>query len=157
MSTDDDNAKRGEWLDDQNNREYSDNESRRFKDWTVIEEHPDGDKKKDSECIAHRQDIRGGLIADFRLSDNHAAKKCAQRQRGAEGDIGNCRHTNGHYEHRKREELTRTEARNAQQQPRNEARASQDHDCGEHGELQDCDSNRLPKARSISAGRGKRG
>jgi len=32
MSTDDDNAERGERLDDQNNREYSDKESRRFKD-----------------------------------------------------------------------------------------------------------------------------
>src|SRR4029453_11263363 len=139
MSTDDDNAEGGERLDDQNNREYSDNESRRFKDWTIIEEHPAGDKEKDRECIAARQEIRGGLIADCRLSDNHTAKECAQRQRGTESDVGNCRHADGHYEYRKREELTRTETRNAQQQPRNKARASQNHDCGENSKLQDCD------------------
>jgi hypothetical protein len=115
MSTDDDNAERGEWLDDQNNREYSDNESGRFKDCTVIEEHPYGDEKQDRECIAHRQDISGGLITDFRLSDNHATKECAQRQRGTEGDVGNCRNANRHHQHGKREELARTQARNAQQ------------------------------------------
>ena len=146
MSTDDDNAERCEWLDDQNNREYPTTSPGDSRIGTVIEEHPDGDEKKDRECITHRQDIRGGLIADCRLSYNHATKKCAQRQRGTEGDVGNCRDANGHYEHRKREELTRTQARNAQQQPRNKARASQDHDCGEHGELQDCDSDRLPKS-----------
>src|SRR6266550_6104762 len=104
MSTDNNNAERGERLDDQNNREYSDNESWRFKDWPIIEEHPDGDKKKDRECIAHWQDIRGGLIADCRLSDNHATKKCTQRQRCTKSDIGNCRDANRHYEYRKREE-----------------------------------------------------
>ena len=140
-------------FNDQNNREYSNNESRRFNDYTVIEEHPDGDEKEDCECIAHWQDIRGSLIADFRLSDNHAAKECAQRQRGTKGDVGNCRDANRHYEHGKREELTRTQARNAQQQPRNKARPSQHHDRGEHSELQDCDSDRGPKACSIPTGR----
>src|SRR4029453_12693499 len=118
MSTDDDNAERGEWLDDQNNREYSDNESPRFKACTGIEEHPDGDEKEDRECIAHRQDIRGSLIADFRLADNHATKECAQRQRGTKGGGGNCRDANRHYEHGKREELTQTQERKAERHQR---------------------------------------
>src|SRR6266496_4848334 len=103
MPANDDNAERGEWLDNQNDRKYPDNESRRFKDCAVIEEHADGDEKEDRECIAHWQDIRGGLIADFRLSHNHATKAWAESQRGTKGDVGYCRDANRHNEPGKRE------------------------------------------------------
>ena len=125
MSADDDDGERGERFDEKDDAEHAEEQPRRVEERAVIEEHADGDEEEDRERVAHRQHIGRGLVADFRLPDDHAAEECAERHRGAEGDIGNRRHADRHDEHGEGEEFARTQSRDAQEQPRDEARAGE--------------------------------
>ena len=74
-------------------------EHRRVEQRAVIKEHPDRDEEEHREGVAHRQDIGRGLVADFRLPDDHAAEERAERHRRAERDIGNGRDADRHDQH----------------------------------------------------------
>ena len=66
-----------------------------------VEKHADGDEKQPEQHVAERLDVLLHLVAVFRLGDQHAGKKGAQRQGqpGQFGEIGQAEGDQQHVEH----------------------------------------------------------